>query len=384
MTHPLTARYLDGARRFKAGVCVVVAGGRYFSDEAQIRADLARYPAGTVLYHGACPYGGADGIADRIGRERGFIVEPRPMLESDDPGNPRARGPKRSLRMCTEVDGRFMAGEFAAVHFYQYPTPGAENRGTEHCARFAGALGFTAMNPAHPPVNQETSTMIGKFAQTAPAPAPAAPPQYPAAVAPPQAFGALPQYAPPAAAPAPYYPPPAAAPAGPPASRWAGIQSAQPRDPLPNAGAYRFRLAGMVYGFNPGTQTESSKVTLEVVGSDGPEANKPGETVTVVNLLTGKAGLQGMPRTKAIVMAFAGCESDAEYNAFDPDGAFIDACHGRQNHRTAEAARMIGRLADSRVMRGNDVKDEHGNQTGDYYRNCQWFVVPEAQQPGGQ
>lgn len=217
--------------------------------------------------------------------------------------------------------------------------------------------------------------MIGKFAQTTPAPPPAAAPTY-AAPAPATQFAAPAPAPAPAAMPPQYAPPPAA-----PASRWAGIQSAQPRDPLLNAGAYRLRLVSLVYGFNPGSNTESSKATFEVIASEGAEANTPGEQGAVINLLSGKAGMQGMPRTKALVMAIAGASTDAEYNAFDPDGAFIDAAHGRANHRSAEAAALIGRLVDCRVTRGNAVKDEQGNPTADYYRNHHWFVVPEDQQP---
>jgi hypothetical protein len=55
---------------------VLVCGSRHWTDEAMIRADLEKLPAGTILIEGAAP--GADQISGRIGKELGFEVRPYP------------------------------------------------------------------------------------------------------------------------------------------------------------------------------------------------------------------------------------------------------------------------------------------------------------------
>lgn len=58
---------------------VMVTGSRTWVDEDPIRRDLELcYHPGARLIHGQCPKGGADLIADRIGRELGYDVQPFP------------------------------------------------------------------------------------------------------------------------------------------------------------------------------------------------------------------------------------------------------------------------------------------------------------------
>lgn len=65
---------------------VVVTGSRYWTDEGAIRRRLERLPKGSVIVHGACPYGGADAIAHRLARRLGFDVEPhRPRVPYGHP-----------------------------------------------------------------------------------------------------------------------------------------------------------------------------------------------------------------------------------------------------------------------------------------------------------
>jgi hypothetical protein len=163
------------------------------------------------------------------------------------------------------------------------------------------------------------------------------------------------------------------------ASRYAGISAAVPRDPMPTVGVYRFRFLGLTEGVNPGTGTESSKATFEVVGADGDGASEVGSTVVAINLLTGKGGPSGLARVKAMVMAIAGYDDEDAYNEMDPDGSFIDACHGYENARAEDAAAMIGRLVDCEVTRGNPTPD--GN---DYYRQFAWGAVADEEQDAAE
>lgn len=115
---------------------VIVTGNRAWTGRELIRTDLARFPARTKLYHGACPVGdgGADWIADEIGRELGFIVTPVPILtrlDGDMPGG----GPRRNRRMVAGVVEELRLGYVEKVYGFAYAIRYKENRGTFDCSR---------------------------------------------------------------------------------------------------------------------------------------------------------------------------------------------------------------------------------------------------------
>lgn len=169
----------------------------------------------------------------------------------------------------------------------------------------------------------------------------------------------------------------ASAPAQKKKSRYAGIQAAQPRDPMPHAGAYRFRVLECSEGTNPGKGTDSFKAKLEVVTIYDPtnHAHKVGDKVAFIQLVSGKGGPAGLARAKAFVMAAAGFEDEAAYDEFDPDGEFIDAQVGASNKFSEQGMSIVGALLDCEVLRGNATPDGT-----DYYRDFAWGVVPEAEQ----
>ncbi len=51
---------------------ILVTGSREWTKRDPIRRELSKYPAGTILVHGAAD--GADSIAGEIGKELGFII----------------------------------------------------------------------------------------------------------------------------------------------------------------------------------------------------------------------------------------------------------------------------------------------------------------------
>jgi hypothetical protein len=56
---------------------VLVTGSREWTNESVIRRELSALPIGTIIVHGACPWG-ADAVVDRISVELGFEVRRYP------------------------------------------------------------------------------------------------------------------------------------------------------------------------------------------------------------------------------------------------------------------------------------------------------------------
>ncbi len=158
-------------------------------------------------------------------------------------------------------------------------------------------------------------------------------------------------------------------------SKYSGIKASEPKDNMPTCGDYRFRVSNVVEGYNEEEDRESFKITLEVVDSDGSDANKPGDSVFVVFITSGKGGRFGLERVKSFVMAAAGYDDDDEdaYDEFDPEGDFIDSCTGTAND-FSDMGGVTGRLVECRVTRGNATPD------GDYYREYKWAPVDDDEQ----
>ena len=150
-------------------------------------------------------------------------------------------------------------------------------------------------------------------------------------------------------------------------SRYAGVKAMAPRDPMPTAGEYRFVVLACEEGYNPGTGNESFKATLQVEESEGLEANKAGDSCVFIQLVSGGSGQFGLARVKSFVMAAAGYEDEAEYDAYDPEGEFIDACTGKANAYSERGESIVGRKVLCRVTKGKPTPDGL-----DYYREFEW------------
>jgi hypothetical protein len=151
-------------------------------------------------------------------------------------------------------------------------------------------------------------------------------------------------------------------------SRYAGIVE-RDRDPMPDVGGYRFRIVGAEEATNPGTMKESIKIHVRPVELVGNEYQDGAQMLCLFMRTTA-----GLAELKRCIRFAAGFEEVEAYDAFDPEGEFIDACMGVVNEYSEAGATVIGRLVDCNVSRGKDT----GN--GDWYRQYQWAVVPEAEQ----
>lgn len=165
-------------------------------------------------------------------------------------------------------------------------------------------------------------------------------------------------------------------------SMWKGVQSAAPRTPEPKKGKYRLRVEMTQEGVNDQTKNKSFKVDATIVKRFSEAGTDEGDDVFMGWVFTGsKAASYNMNRIKAFVVATAGFDSDDAFDEFDPDGELIDACLGAPNKFGENGPPLNGRLVDVVVtLSNNPKKDKAGNPTGEFYRQYEWFPVPDEEQ----
>jgi hypothetical protein len=106
---------------------VIVSGAVAWADEAAIRRELAKLPAGSTVIHGDCT--GADEIAGRVAADLGFAVEP--MDKNDDDYAKYRRGAWKGL------NERMLATGVALVLVFH---PDIEaSKGSKHMRELAAA-----------------------------------------------------------------------------------------------------------------------------------------------------------------------------------------------------------------------------------------------------
>lgn len=165
-----------------------------------------------------------------------------------------------------------------------------------------------------------------------------------------------------------------------PKSKYGGIACRPPRDPMPEVGIYRFKVTECVEGFNPGSRKSSFKAKCEVVQvlQAADNSNQVGDTVSIIfQADTGP----GRSDIKAFCMGFAGFLEESEYDAYDPEGFFIEACTGTANEYTEEfegVQPIIGRMCDVEVKRGGTTPDGQ-----DWYRRYGFYTIDEEDQEVG-
>lgn len=187
------------------------------------------------------------------------------------------------------------------------------------------------------------------------------------------------------------------APVAPARSKYAGISSADTRDPMADIGTYRAKVASCTEGYNPGKRRESYKVTLQILEASPDARTLKGSTCTMVCMYT-NAGLAELKRFAVHSAGFGPTldergaldsaalkksllDAEAQYNALDVsfggEGLIIEASAGHANG----APSLVGRIVDVVVSRGKEVINAQTQQaTGDFYRQYTWGVVPDAEQ----
>jgi hypothetical protein len=79
---------------------ILVTGSRDWTNWAAIERELRRFPAGTILVHGAAR--GADSIADEIGYRLGFVIRSYPVPDEEWTRLGPKAGPMRNSKMLRE------------------------------------------------------------------------------------------------------------------------------------------------------------------------------------------------------------------------------------------------------------------------------------------
>jgi hypothetical protein len=162
-------------------------------------------------------------------------------------------------------------------------------------------------------------------------------------------------------------------------SKYANVEEQEDQDPMPVKGAYRLRYLGTEDNPSPKNKSVSwFRALFEIVEMDGAEAeaaHSVGDNVAVIQQSAGNGAPQGLPRIKSLIRHVAGYETEEEYDEYDPDALFIEACTGIANQYSEDAEAMKGRLVDVVVTRGREAPGKD-----DYYREYAWSIVPEDEQ----
>jgi len=130
-----------------------------------------------------------------------------------------------------------------------------------------------------------------------------------------------------------------------PQSRWVGIKSHQPREPLLSTGEYRVMLKSCEVTFNRKTGHETFKTHVEIVDAAAGSTLPVGAEVSVLAIVNGKSVDIGQGRVKAMFVGLTGAGDDPTFDAHDPAGATIDA--------TLNGTGCVGRLVDVTVRPGD-------------------------------
>ena len=155
-------------------------------------------------------------------------------------------------------------------------------------------------------------------------------------------------------------------------SRYKGIEAGEARVPLLPAGDYLLEVASHEEKQKHTGAKTWAICTFLVIDSDGLEAAKPGEQGAASFCVDTAPGLKEFKR---YAIAMSGHETEDEYDDFDPEGEFMDALFGEQNDMSSQAKAAIGTRVAVSITRGRDVTDDHGQSTGDYYREYRWDVA---------
>lgn len=162
--------------------------------------------------------------------------------------------------------------------------------------------------------------------------------------------------------------------------RYSGLKAAgSGGPPMPNPGTYTFRLVKAFEDLGKKSKNYNYQIYFEIVEIlEGGIGHKVGDVVKFLQVTSGSGALTGGGKVKSALMAVGGFETEADYDAYDPEGKFIEACGGASVPQyNADAAAMKGRLVRAVVERGND----NPKKPGDWFREYRWTIVPEEDQP---
>lgn len=161
------------------------------------------------------------------------------------------------------------------------------------------------------------------------------------------------------------------------ASRFGGVKASGDRTPQLGPGEYLLEVQSTEVSRESSEYFKFFAKVVEVLDDKFCDSSDPGEGDDVLALLqcmSGKSSKPGLARVKSLAIALAGCENEAEFDEFDPDGLFCehvlnDGSDGLDENGE-EYPDLEGVRVRVRVRKGKPTRDGD-----DYYRENTWFPV---------
>jgi hypothetical protein len=100
------------------------------------------------------------------------------------------------------------------------------------------------------------------------------------------------------------------------------------------------------------------------------ESEESGER-TALFCMSSKSLSSSLPRLKKLLMSLIGCEDEAQYAEFDPEGKFFSAFMGYENDMSELAAQYVGSPVKVIATKGGPVKDKEG----EFHVNCSFGIA---------
>lgn len=157
-------------------------------------------------------------------------------------------------------------------------------------------------------------------------------------------------------------------------ARYGGITATAPKPDFPTYGSYCFEILNFEEGeLIEGKDTQSVRLTVKVIESEGDEAQPAGTECFVAFRVQGGGATAGKGRMKAFIVAASGFADEEAYNAYDPDGFGIDALLGYAAPAPYAGTSLVGRRVFCEVAKGNEMRDrETKKPTGQFFSEYTW------------
>jgi len=161
-----------------------------------------------------------------------------------------------------------------------------------------------------------------------------------------------------------------------PESRYKGAKGRKTNPEFPQVGTYLLEVVSNREEISKKSKNFAFVADLKILEIiDGGDTHRVGEVVRFRVNTSGSGANYGVNDVKSYVMAASGIDDEESYDAFDPEGFFIDLVGGNVHPGNEEYRKrgdsIIGQQVRAKVSKGADRQD------GDWYRNWQFSAVED-------